>query len=52
MSIRVLLADDHQMLRDGLRAVLALENDVEVIGEAGDGHAAVGMAGRLEIDAG
>jgi DNA-binding NarL/FixJ family response regulator len=50
MSIRVLLADDHQMLRDGLRAVLAVENDIEVIGEAGDGQAAVEMAGRLVPD--
>jgi two-component system NarL family response regulator len=50
MSIRVLFADDHQMLRDGLRAVLALENDIEVIGEASDGHAAVEMAGRLVPD--
>ena len=50
MSIRVLLADDHQMLRDGLRAVLALEEDIEVVGEANDGHAAVEMAGRLVPD--
>jgi two-component system NarL family response regulator len=50
MSIRVLLADDHQMLRDGLRAVLALEKDVEVVGEASDGHAAVEMAGELVPD--
>ena len=50
MSIRVLLADDHQMLRDGLSAVLALEEDIEVVGEANDGHAAVEMAGRLMPD--
>ena len=50
MSIRVLLADDHQMLRDGLRAVLSLEDDIEVVGEANDGHAAVEMAGRLAPD--
>jgi len=50
MSIRVLLADDHQMLRDGLRAVLALEDDIEVVGEANDGHSAVEMAGRLAPD--
>jgi two-component system NarL family response regulator len=50
MSIRVLLADDHQVLRDGLRAVLALESDIEVVGEANDGHAAVEMARRLVPD--
>jgi DNA-binding NarL/FixJ family response regulator len=50
MSIRVLLADDHQMLRDGLSAVLALEEDIEVVGEANDGHTAVEMAGRLAPD--
>ena len=50
MSTRVLLADDHQMLRDGLRAVLALEEDVEVVGEASDGHEAVEMAGKLAPD--
>ncbi len=38
------------MLRDGLRAVLALEDDVEVVGEANDGHSAVEMAGRLAPD--
>jgi DNA-binding NarL/FixJ family response regulator len=50
MSIRVLLADDHQMLRDGLRAVLSLEDDIEVVGEANDGHGAVEMVGRLAPD--
>ena len=44
VSIRLLLVDDHQMLRDGLRAVLALEDEIKVVGEAGDGHAAVKMA--------
>ena len=38
------------MLRDGLRAVLALEEDIEVVGEANDGHAAVEMVGRLVPD--
>ena len=51
MSIRILLADDHQMLRDGLRAVLASEADIEVVGEAADGRAAVEMARSLAPDA-
>ena len=38
------------MLRDGLRAVLASEEDIEVVGEANDGNAAVEMAGRLVPD--
>lgn len=37
MAIRVLLADDHRMLRDALRSVLAQEPDIEVVGEAGSG---------------
>src|SRR5687768_10680908 len=37
--IRVLLADDHSIVREGLAAVIALEDDMEVIGQAGDGCA-------------
>ncbi|MEK7247761.1 MAG: response regulator, partial [Chloroflexota bacterium] len=40
-KIRILLADDHQVLRSGLRALLSLEPDFEVVGEASDGKAAV-----------
>jgi len=43
----VLLVDDHQMLRDGLRGILAAEPGIEVIGEAGDGRAAVAMTREL-----
>ena len=50
MSIRILLVDDHQMLRDGLRAVLESEDDVEVVGEAMDGHAALELARTVEPD--
>lgn len=39
--IRVLIIDDHTVLRDGLRAVLSAEDDMEVVGEAADGIAAV-----------
>jgi two-component system NarL family response regulator len=50
MSIRILLADDHQMFRDGLRSILASEDDLEVVGEAGDGRTAVAMARTLVPD--
>ena len=37
-SIRILVADDHPIVRDGLVAVLATQPDFEIVGEAGDGH--------------
>lgn len=46
--IRVLVADDHQIVRGGIVALLATAADVEVVGEASDGHEAVRLA--LEID--
>jgi two-component system response regulator NreC len=49
-TIRVLLADDHTILRDGIRALLEKETDMQVIGEAEDGIAAVKLATQLEPD--
>lgn len=46
--ICLLLADDHQMVRQGLRALLEREPDFEVVAEAGDGRAAVELAARLK----
>ena len=40
-SIRVVLADDHPIVRDGLRKLLILEDDIEVVGEASDGREVV-----------
>lgn len=40
-KIRVLLVDDHAIMRDGIRAMLSLQNDIEIIGEAADGKAAI-----------
>ena len=49
-KIRVLLADDHTILRDGIRALLDDQTDIEVIGEAGDGQATVKMTAQLQPD--
>src|SRR3972149_6893941 len=46
-NIRVLLADDHAVLRSGLRALLDMEPDMEVVGEAANGREAVGLARSL-----
>lgn len=46
-KIRVMLVDDHEVMRQGLTAILADEKDIEIIGEAADGKAAVEMAPRL-----
>jgi DNA-binding NarL/FixJ family response regulator len=48
--IRVLLADDHQLVRSGFRVILDLEDDIEVVGEAADGRQAVDLAGTLKPD--
>jgi signal transduction histidine kinase len=46
--IRVLLVDDHIMIRQGLRAVLEAYPDIELVGEAGNGEEAVSLVDRLE----
>jgi two-component system, NarL family, response regulator NreC len=48
--IRVLLADDHTLIRAGLRMVVAAQPDLTVVGEAGDGRQAVTMAQNLKPD--
>jgi DNA-binding NarL/FixJ family response regulator len=48
--IRVLLVDDHAVVRNGLRTFLALQDDIEVVGEAENGKVALAEAGRLEPD--
>lgn len=50
MPIRILLVDDHTVVRQGLRMFLALEPDLEVIGEAENGAEAVRLAKELKPD--
>jgi DNA-binding NarL/FixJ family response regulator len=50
MTIRVLIADDHSVVRQGLRMFLELEADIELIGEASNGLEAVDLARRLKPD--
>ncbi|MFW6146361.1 MAG: response regulator [Planctomycetota bacterium] len=49
-ALRIVLADDHRIMRSGLRSLLEDEEDLEVVAEADDGVAAVALAGRLEPD--
>jgi NarL family two-component system response regulator LiaR len=49
-KIRVLVVDDHQVVRQGLRTFLELNGGIEVVGEAGDGQTAVELAAQLKPD--
>ncbi len=50
MSIRVVIADDQELVRTGFRVILNSEPDIEVVGEAGDGREAVEAAQRYNPD--
>lgn len=50
MPIRILIADDHAVVRQGLRAFLEVDPELEVVEEAADGHQAVCLAHRLRPD--
>ncbi|WP_406304277.1 response regulator transcription factor [Streptomyces sp. NBC_00885] len=49
-AVRILLCDDHAVVRAGLLALLGSEPDIEVVGEAGSGEEAVAMAAKLSPD--
>ncbi|HLH03692.1 MAG TPA: response regulator transcription factor [Bryobacteraceae bacterium] len=50
MPVRVLIADDHPLIRSGLRTLLEREGEFEVIGEAADGYEAIELATALKPD--
>jgi DNA-binding NarL/FixJ family response regulator len=50
MPTKVLLAEDHELVRSGIRSLLEASKDVEVVGEAGDGREAVELATQLKPD--
>ncbi len=50
MTTRILLVDDHQIMREGLMSLMSGEPDLEVVGDASDGRQAVQMARRLRPD--
>lgn len=50
MSIFILLADDHAIVRDGLKTLLEAQSDLRVAGQAGNGHEAVAAAAQLKPD--
>ncbi|MGW7466315.1 response regulator [Streptomyces xantholiticus] len=49
-AVRILLCDDHAVVRAGLLALIGSEADIEVVGEAGSGEEAVAMAAKLQPD--
>ncbi len=49
-KIKILIADDHTIVREGVRMILAKERDIEVVGEAGDGREALDLVDRLRPD--
>jgi two-component system, NarL family, response regulator NreC len=50
MSIRIVLADDHRIVREGFRALLTAQTDFQIVGETGDGREAIRMVEQLTPD--
>lgn len=49
-KIRVIIADDHVLVREGLRKLLELDHSIEVVTEVGDGQGAINMARKRDVD--
>src|ERR1044072_4573750 len=49
-KISVLIAEDHETVREGLKLILSAQSDMEVVGDAGDGRGAIELAHRLNPD--
>ncbi len=49
-KISILIVDDHAILREGVRALLSVHEDLQVVGEASDGQEAIGAVERLDPD--
>ena len=49
-KVRVVIADDHALVREGLRKVLELDDTIEVVTEVGDGQGAINMARKEKPD--
>jgi DNA-binding NarL/FixJ family response regulator len=49
-TIRVLMADDHAIFRDGVRKLLEDENDISIVGEAANGDVCIGLLAKLKPD--
>ena len=50
MSVKIILADDHRIVREGFRALLSAEKDFEIIAETGDGREAMRLVEQLQPD--
>jgi DNA-binding NarL/FixJ family response regulator len=50
MPIRVIVVDDQSLIREGLAIILDAQPDIQVVGQAGDGHEAIALADRLKPD--
>ncbi|MGV8145604.1 MAG: response regulator [Alkaliphilus sp.] len=49
-KIKILIADDHSLVREGLKQILELENDIQIVGEAGDGEEAIELLKHVKPD--